>query len=38
VLQVNAKIPAAAHPGPSVPVAIKVGSVASQPGVTVAVK
>jgi xyloglucan-specific exo-beta-1,4-glucanase len=38
VLQVNAQIPAGAHPGPSVPVVIKVAGVASQPGVTVAVK
>ena len=38
VLQVDAVIPAGAHPGPAVPVVIKVGGVASQPGVTVAVK
>lgn len=38
VLQVNARIPDGAHPGPSVPVAIRVGGVTSQPGVTVAVK
>lgn len=38
VLQVNAQIPAGAHPGPSVPVVIKTGSIPSQPGVTVAVK
>jgi uncharacterized protein (TIGR03437 family) len=38
VLQVNARIPDSAHPGPSVPVLVKVGGKPSQPGVTVAVK
>ncbi len=38
MLQVNAQIPAGANPGPAVPVVIKAGVVASQPGVTVAVK
>jgi uncharacterized protein (TIGR03437 family) len=38
VLQVNARIPDSAHPGPSVPVLVKVGGNSSPPGVTVAVK
>lgn len=38
VLQVNAQIPAGAHPGPAVPVVIEVAGIPSQTGVTVAVK
>jgi uncharacterized protein (TIGR03437 family) len=37
-LQVNARIPDSARPGPSVPVLVKVGGKTSPPGVTVAVK
>jgi uncharacterized protein (TIGR03437 family) len=38
ILQVNAQVPSSAHPGPAVPVVVSVGGVASQAGVTLAVK
>ena len=38
LIQVNAQVPDGVTPGPSVPVTIKVGNAASQPGITLAVK
>jgi len=38
VIQINVRIPQGVTPGPAVPVVVKVGSAASQPGLTVAVK
>ncbi len=38
VLQINAQVPAGVTPGAGVPVQIKVGTVTSQPGVTLAVR
>ena len=38
LLQVNAVVPQGISPGPAVPVVVSVGGVASQPGVTLAVK
>jgi uncharacterized protein (TIGR03437 family) len=38
VLQVNVKVPATVTPGTAVPLSIRIGSLDSQPGVTVAVK
>jgi uncharacterized protein (TIGR03437 family) len=38
VMQINAQVPAGVTPGPSVPLAVTIGGVSAQTGVTVAVK